>query len=65
MVAGLRGRQLDDLVDLVDVSLIAVAFDDRIPPELHPPIVEMMEMRQPSAVFVSPLTTTGGAVRGS
>jgi hypothetical protein len=64
VVAGLRERQLDDLVDLVDVGLLRVAFDDRLPPELRAPIAEMMSVRQPTAVFVSP-RTTGGDFRGS
>jgi hypothetical protein len=65
VMAGLRERQLDDLVDLLDVSAMAVAVNDQLPSELYVPIAEMVVMRQPTAVFVSPPTTTDGAVRGS
>jgi hypothetical protein len=54
VVAGLRQAGLDDLAATVDRNVIAVVFDDRVPESVLPDVVELGQMRQPEAVFVTP-----------
>lgn len=55
VIAGLREAGLPDLAATIDRNVIEVVFDDRVPDSVLPALVELGQMRQPEAVFVTPL----------
>jgi hypothetical protein len=55
VVAGLQQAGLHDLAATIDRNVIQVVFDERVPDSVRPALVELGRMRQPEAVFVTPL----------
>ncbi|MCU1504912.1 MAG: hypothetical protein JWM12_4266 [Ilumatobacteraceae bacterium] len=54
LIAALQAAGLDDLVPLVDVNLFGVQLDPRVPVTLQRTVNRMLELGEPTAVFIVP-----------
>ncbi len=54
LTATLQARGLDDLVPLIDVNLFGVQLDPRAPVDLQRTVNRMLELGEPTAVFIVP-----------
>jgi hypothetical protein len=54
LTASLQALALDDLVELIDVNLFGVQLDPRVPPRLQRTVNRMLEIGEPTAVFIVP-----------
>ena len=56
VVAGLTSRGLTDLVTWVDTNLFGAAVDQRVPLDLRLKMSRMLDLGEPIAVFVGPVS---------
>ncbi len=59
VIAALMHLHADDLVPTVDTNLFGVETDPRVPPDVQSRIDEMLNLGQPTAVFIVPSSTSG------
>ena len=54
MIRELTAAGLPDLVQNVDDNLFMATFQPQVPEEIQPPLIRMINLGQPSAIFVGP-----------
>ena len=54
MIRELTAAGLPDLVPNVDDNLFMATFQPQVPEEIQPPLIRMINLGQPSAIFVGP-----------
>lgn len=59
LAAELRDAHLDPVADLVNWNVLLTGLDERLPPELKPDVVELLELSESSAVFIGPPDLVG------
>jgi hypothetical protein len=63
VIRKLNEAGLPELAAIVDDNLFMAAFQPQVPPEIQPPLVRMINLGQPSAIFVGPPDPDTPAVR--